>query len=375
VTFESTFGDENWCVDDIIAALEHNDRISEVDISNIHVSQLEKVLAAMQQPFPALTRLHLKNFYEIVSVQSLFLGGSAPRLQTLSLHQIPCPSLPELLLSATHLVHLHLFNIPHIAHILSEAMATCLPVLTRLETLDIGFGLPRGLADRLRHPVTRILLPALTLLRIYGIVKYPEDLVAPIDAPLLDKLEITFFPPRLPFDTPLLTQFISRTPNFKAHDEARLVFSDWDVSVILSQTFGRWLHLAIVGKQGVVSHLARLCSLSFPPSFIPAVEHLYILKDEICDWQDLVYNSQWLELLHPFASVKNIYITQELTPCIVLALQELVEERATEVLPALQILFLEELLPSGPVQEIIGQIVAARQVAGYPITVSRWKKE
>jgi len=42
----------------------------------------------------------------------------------------------------------------------------------------------------------------------------------------------------------------------------------------------------------------------------------------------------------------------------------------TEVLPALQTLFLEEKLPSGPIQDAIGQFVAERQL---PITISHWE--
>jgi hypothetical protein len=45
------------------------------------------------------------------------------------------------------------------------------------------------------------------------------------------------------------------------------------------------------------------------------------------------------------------------------------------VLPALQALFLEEPLPSGPVLEIIRKFVAARQLAGHPVAVSRWLKK
>ena len=99
------YGHETWGVDNIIAALEHNDRICELDLFDIPSSQLEKVLAAMQQPFPALTRLRLQSRDETAPVvPASFLGGSAPRLQTLILDRIPFPGLPKLLLSATHLV-------------------------------------------------------------------------------------------------------------------------------------------------------------------------------------------------------------------------------------------------------------------------------
>ena len=59
-------------------------------------------------------------------------------------------------------------------------------------------------------------------------------------------------------------------------------------------------------------------------------------------------------------------------PHIVPALQELVGVRTTEVLPTLQNLFVEELQPSGSIQEGIQQFIATRQVTGHPIEVSCW---
>ena len=72
--------------------------------------------------------------------------------------------------------------------------------------------------------------------------------------------------------------------------------------------------------------------------------------------------------------MKDLYIPSEFTPRIAPALQELVEEGVTGVLPALHTLFLEEMPLSGPFQEAIGQFVSARQLAGHPITVSRWER-
>ena len=50
----------------------------------------------------------------------------------------------------------------------------------------------------------------------------------------------------------------------------------------------------------------------------------------------------------------------------------LVEGRTTEVLLALQNIFLEGLESPGSVQEGIAKFVAARQVAGRPIAVFSW---
>jgi hypothetical protein len=104
------------------------------------------------------------------------------------------------------------------------------------------------------------------------------------------------------------------------------------------------------------------------------LEDLYIHERPSWEsyWQDNVENTQWLELLRPFTDVKNLYLSKQFAPRIAPALQELVGDRTTEVLPTLQNIFLEELEPSGPIQEAIGQFVSARQVTGQPVAVSHW---
>ena len=66
--------------------------------------------------------------------------------------------------------------------------------------------------------------------------------------------------------------------------------------------------------------------------------------------------------------MKNLYISSDIARRIVPALQELVRGRlgrATEVLPALQYIFLEERQVSGPVEEGIQLAVAVRQAIGH----------
>jgi hypothetical protein len=92
-----------------LGALEHKDRICELDFFDIQGRDVEDVSAAMRQPFPELTCLMLQlTCGEIPRVISdSFLGGSAPRLQELVLDTIPFPGLPKFLLSASHLVWVH----------------------------------------------------------------------------------------------------------------------------------------------------------------------------------------------------------------------------------------------------------------------------
>ena len=375
------YWDATLGIDNIVAALEHNDRISELQLLDIPSSQLEKVLAGMQQPFPALTRLHLQARDETAPVDpDLFVGGTAPHLRTLILERISFPGLTKLLLSATHLVYVDLWEIPHSGYISPEVMANCLPALIWLESLDIAYESPRSRPDRKSRsppPSTRTLLPVLTKLRFRGVSEYLEDLVARIDTPLMNECHITFFH-QLIFDTPLLAQYISRTPKFKTHNEARVFFSASAVSVTLSQTVNEALELAISCSQPdwQLSSLAQLCSSSLSHSLIPTVEQLYIRSGLPRQrWQDDMESSQWLELLHLFIGVKGLYASREIAPHIAPAIQELVGERVTELLPALQGLFFEEPFPTGPVQETIGEFVAARQLAGHPIAVSSWERK
>ena len=365
-----SYGHEKWGVDNIIAALEHNDRIRELHLLGVPSSQREKVFAAMQQPFPALEDLSLDFPPETEVVPASFLGGSAPRLQTLFLDYIPFPGLPKLLLSATHLVDLQLRYIPHSGYFSPEAIVTSLSALTSLEALKIEFKYPRSRPDRRRRPPppTRTLLPALTEFLFQGVSEYLEDLVTRIDAPLLRYLDITFFY-QLIFDTPQLTQFISRTPKFKACDHARVRFSHLGVWV---STNDEALVLRISCRQPdwQLTSVAQVCG----SIFIPAIEHLEIreILHYALSWQDDIETGQWLELLHRLTAVKDLRISHEIMPRIAPTLQELVGGRATEVLPALQTLSLQGTLPSG-VQETIDKFVAARELAGHPIAVSRWE--
>ena len=212
-----------------------------------------------------------------------------------------------------------------------------------------------------------------------GVSEYLDDLLARINAPLLDNLDITFFN-QLIFDTPQLAQFISRTPTFKTHNKAHVKFSNLGVSVTILSTFDDHeddaLHLGTRCRQSdwQLSSLAPIFSSLFHQVLIPAVEHLYIHgeTDASLSWQEDIETSQWLELLHPFIAVKDLYISQKFTPRIAPTLQDLVGGRVTEVLPALQTLFLVETLPSG-VQETIDKFVAARELAGHSIAVSHWE--
>ena len=367
--------------DNITAALGCNDRVRQIGLELD--PQWEKVLEAMQKPFPALTHLSLLSDTDIAPVvPDLFMGGSAPRLQHLRLKRIPILGLPKLLSSATDLSYLDLRSIPHSGYISPEAIVTCLSALPRLEKLCLEFESPRSFPNRasrrlLSRP-TRSVLPSLTRLYFTGVSEYLEDLVARIDSPLLSFFDIRLFH-QLIFDTPQLTQFITRTPELKTCDEAHVYFSNSEVWVTCPRTppdsdNGLQLAISCGLPEWQLSAMEQVCGSSFPQSLIRKVEQLYIYNG--CDsrglWQDDIETSQWLELLHPFMAAKHLYLSKELVPLIAPSFQELMGEGATEVLlPALKSLFLE-FRPSRAAEEAIGKFLDARELFNLPVSISHW---
>lgn len=380
-------------VDNIVAALEHKDRVCSISLWDVSSLDLEKILTAMQEPFLELTYLRLEwdcGMTRVSRGPDSFLGGSAPHLKNLTLNGIPVPFLgfQKVLLSADGLVELCLRNIPHSVYFSPEAIVTCLSVMTKLKTLELTFKSPRSRPvreSRRPPPRTRTLLPALTSMAFKGINEYLEDIVAQIDVPLLDKLTITYFH-QLTLDTRQLSQFIGRAPKLEGHNDARVVFSEFNAWVTfllptqVEPTGEEEIKLGVSCRHPDLQLLSvtQLCTPPFPQTFIPAVEHLYIVESKFSPkplWENSIQRSEWLRLLRPFTAVKDLYLSEKIVPLIAPALRELIGERITEALPALQCLFLEGLRTSGPVLGAIAPFIAAREQTTHSIVASNWDRE
>jgi hypothetical protein len=128
----------------IIAALELHNRVCEIDFDNIPNTLLEQIMK-MEDPFPVLTSLvlcHRSRNINAPPLPGLFLGGSAPRLQILTLVGITFPALPKLLSSTHDLVTLSLWDIPLSGYISPDTIVTGLSALTRLQKLVLWFQCP-----------------------------------------------------------------------------------------------------------------------------------------------------------------------------------------------------------------------------------------
>ena len=367
--------------------LKLSNRVCQIQFRHIFDEDLSAISAAMQKPFPELTVLKLRSYrrfsqyFPVPVLPDSFLGGSAPRLRFLLLDCIPFPGLLKLLLTTTQLVHLSLSDIPHSGCFSPDAMFIALSRLTSLELLRLEFQSPQSCPARTSRrplPPTRFILPVLTFFEFKGVSEYLDDLVARVDAPLLNNLYTTLFN-QIVFDTPQVIQFISRIPTLNALNKASISLEDGATSIHISSrtTSHRGLNVRIQCKEldWQISALEQVCTFCLPP--LSALEDLYISEEPSWQpyWQDNIENPLWLELLHPFTAVKNLYLSEEVARRIVPALQELVGGRATEVLPALQNIFLAGLEPSGPIKEGIGRFVATRQgTTSHPVAVSRWNR-
>ena len=364
-----------------IAALEHRNRVRNISILNITSSQSEELALMLQESFPALTSLQLWVVKAAPALPDMFLGGSAPRLQSLHLGGIPFLGLPRLLLSATDLSVLSLWRLPHSGYISPEAMVTCLSGLTRLTRLSIGFESPTSRPDRRGPPpLTRVILPALVWLAFEGVSEYLEDLVARIDTPQLNTLDIFFFN-QLIYDVKQLPYFIGHAGLLRPSSHAEVLINDYRINIkfhppertpadLLSSYLQLGTYCRAVDWQ--VSSMAQICNqISLLPSIVEQLDIQvpdYLKSISQVDMED----TQWLELFRPFTAVRTLRINHKLQSLIVPALQELSGERATEVFPVLDNLYLEEYPPSGSDQQAIESFVAARQHSDHPVAVHHW---
>jgi len=365
-------GEEN-----ILAALEQSHRIYEIALFGLTNTELERFAAAMQEPLPALTHFGLYSLdVTPVVLPETFLGGSAPRLRSFALRGIPFPSLPNLVLSASHLQLLHLYSIPHAGYISPQAMVAFLPSLPILQHLALDFRDPQSHPIQMTPPpLIRAVLPALTRFQFSGVGEYLNDFVARIDTPLLNNLRITLFF-NLILDTPQFQGFIDRAERLKPLNQAEVNLSPRRIQVFLGSPTGRtdalWLEIPChaLGWAVIVQIYNQLST------FLSRVERLFIseIPQDEPGWQGDTDNIPWLELLSPFVSAKSLHVTEKLGPHIAAVLQELTEESVTEVLPALHDVCLEGLQPSGSLWQAMRPFVSARQSSDHPVVIQRWER-
>jgi len=202
--------------------------------------------------------------------------------------------------------------------------------------------------------------------------------VARIDAPLLHSISIDYFNQLVEFEVPQLSRFIGHSENLKRATRCSLDFlpnyvsftacpghvleSPYDVPLYI------YVHISCDGIDWQASHLSQV--LSQISAMLPNTVHLAIdsssTRPELEDMDDI----EWPQLLRPFSSVKTMLVCKEYAGIVSCALEHISGVMATEVLPALDMLCLEDQPMSS-----VDNFVAVRRDAGLPVTVVGTRSE
>jgi hypothetical protein len=257
-------------------------------------------------------------------------------------------------------------------------MVTILSALTRLISLRLIFEIPQFWthgANQRSPALTRVVLPALTDFNFHGDSEYLENIVSHIDAPL-EFITVTFG--ELAFDIPLLRDFIDRTKILDAPHRADTSFSNGEARISLFQRKGgadlRVLKMEILGDTSDpdprLPSLVQACSLLLSPLLSLGQLGIYERRPWPSRLRNEVVITQWTEILRPFIAVKDLVLNEPVVWSVASALHELVGEQATEILPALQNIFLNGFESSGaPTPGGITKFIAARELSGRPVIV------
>jgi hypothetical protein len=384
---------------DLIVALEQPDRVHRINLMiTSSDSRVHEVLEKMKVPFPALTHLDLTgpdpdHDKEGITLPCDFLGESAPCLQHLHFDGITFGELPKLLLSARGLVSLQLEDNPlgfngYFGYFSPEAMVGGLAGMTRLMTICIRFRYPQdssvpeeGYQEGGRsEPPMRAVLPALTKFVFRGKSKYLEDLVARIDMPSVEDIEIDYFGVPFGVEVHELSQFVGRTANleFAPFRRAQVAFGDFYSQIKLDLPPGERRQVRFsLGVQiadsitdleldVLVPCMARV--LGQLTTVLSNVGHLsFDRKQSLQEEYNRMDNSKLLPLLLLFHAVEELHVSGPLAGHTAAVLENIAEERVTEVMPALHSLWLKNGdKPVGSTERFL----SLRQLSGRPVTVA-----
>jgi hypothetical protein len=245
--------------------------------------------------------------------------------------------------------------------------------LPHLEELSIGFAIPIPLPSSegklLPAPLPPVTLPTLRQLTFRGVGVYLDSLVAQINTPVLERLDLILLF-ELAFTLANLTEFICRTEGFKCL-VARVLFNNYGALIeagFNEQQAIRKLSLDVRCEplDWKIDSSAQVCSTL--GRALSAVEELTLDLDAggmTSDWENLLDSMVWHELLLPFIGVKKLYIGSLLTHQLSQSLESVAGGLVLELLPELE--ELEVLLEIGHSRNVFSLFVETRESVGRPV--------
>ena len=358
--------DEN----NIMAALEHTDRVRSIRFTVS--STLLKKLSTISKPFLELEDLVLlPEDNSQLTLPNTFWWGH--RLRTLHSTRIAFASLPQLLTPSQNLVDIQLDEIPGAGYFSPEAFVYALCGMTQLQSLSVHF-LPcpprRNYLSLPPLPGDRVVLPVLTRFRYRGISKYLDILVARVDAPRLNDIDITFFnQPTL--EASQLAHFIGRIESWRTPLRADILSSRGAISITLTrpEALSTRLKLQVSCEQvdWQLSFISQICDhLSV---FLSGVENLGVETAGHSNVPDDMEDEQWLRLICAFGGARDFRVASAFATDISRALL-LADEGHNNVLPALQNLhILQSVYTGGSSGDSVESFIAQRQLSSLPVNI------
>jgi hypothetical protein len=372
--------------ENISFGLQWHDRVCQVDL-RARPSSLRMWLGQMNQFFPRLGGLSLLS----TSTEELNLvlpeTFQAPDLRRLTLHGIGLSTRSTLLPSAIALSTLSLTHIGASSYLSPGHLVKQLQGLPHLKELSIGFAIPIPLPSTegklLPAPIPPVTLPSLRRLTFRGVSVYLDNLVAQINAPILERLNLTLFF-ELAFTLVNLGEFISRAEGFgfRAGGAAQVSFNKdganidagykksgyyepWDIRKLSVFVNCEPLDWQIDSAMQICNALAKV---------LLAVEELKLVLNasvnELSSDSENTLDARlddilWHELLLPFIGVKELYISSSLTHELSQVLGLDAGGLALELFPELQKLHVPVEMDNAI--NVFSHFVKTREFVGRPI--------
>jgi hypothetical protein len=356
----------------ILVALRHRSRIRRIRL-RVPASNLRKLIRAIDEEFPMLEHLYLGPPTEYNMSLTFPPKFQAPRLRYLLLKTFAFPLGTPLLTTAVDLVTLSLNSIPPFAYFHPNDLLQRLTVMRQLEVLGISFQSPGLNIDSEEQPldnpsITPVTLPNLRWFGFQGTSTYLGALLPPMDTPLLEKLQITFFN-EATFVVPYLLQHM-RTQRFR-FDNIRFWFYDGGVAAWVfpyegARTYAFCMHVICEQFDRQLSSMAQIFNVLRP--LMSGVVHL-ILHSSGNSSSMGSYEArrrQWRELLRSFGNVKTLRVPNGLIGELSRILR--LGDPTLEVLPELEELVCPTRGSSGVA---FGPFIHARNAAGNPVRLVR----
>ena len=298
---------------------------------------------------------------------------SAPNLRYLELQGVGFPTELPLFTHFTTLTTLTLTRIPAPCYFHPGHLVTQLQGLLYLEELSIGFAVPIPLpsaeGELLPAPIPQVTLPTLKRLMFRGVAVYLENLIAQINAPLLERLIVTLFF-EIAFTLVSLTQFIHTTGGLRCLS-AKVLFKRQGASIVTDNgeypsSGGLTININCEHLDWQIDAATQCCRAL--GQALSVIEDLTLNLDEDgmpSDWGDSVDSILWHGLLLPFSSVKKLQIGSSLTFGLSDALKPDAAELDLNLLPELQKL---EIQPDvNDANRAFSTFIRTRELEGRPV--------